>query len=47
MSRRRNTSVRNGIENTRAMRRIIGERARRNGLARRSWVVNASVDDVV
>jgi hypothetical protein len=47
MRSRRKIRVRNGIEVSRVMSRMVGERARRNGFARRRRVVRVSVDEVV
>jgi hypothetical protein len=47
INRRRNTSVRNGMEPTRVTSRMMGERAKRKGLAMRSCVVTISIEEVV
>ena len=39
--------VRNGIDATRAVSRMTGDKASRKGLAIRSWVVSVSIEDVV
>lgn len=43
----RKISVRNGIEVTKAVRRMTGDKARRKGLAISSCVVSVSMEDVV
>lgn len=46
-SNKRKIRVRNGMEEIKDRRRIVGERARRKGLFSRRCVVNVNVEDVV